>query len=262
LSIGREDVIGHFTARADRYDRSSSWCTDAGLGELVLGLAAPRPTDQVLDVACGTGLVSRLFAGRVRRQVGLDITADMAEQAREVLDELVIAPAEALPFPDDEFDIVVCRQGLQFMTLPDAVDEMVRVVRPGGRVVLVHLCAYGPQDSAEYFEILRLRNPVRRHFFLPGDVGDLLRSAGCADVAVRRYVSVEDVDVWADNGAIDEERREAIRAVYRQASPEFRRLHAVQATSGGFVDHMLFVAAAGRKPAHGTGNSFASERTS
>jgi SAM-dependent methyltransferase len=245
MTISRADVVDHFTARADRYDRSSSWCTDDTLAELIVGLARPRPSDEVLDVACGTGLVSRHFGGRVERVVGLDITNDMAEQAREHVDELVIAPAEAMPFPDASFDVVVSRQGIQFMELPAAVREMARVTRPGGRIVLVNLCAYGPEDSDEYFEILRLRNPVRRHFFLPDELTRLLRDAGCDPVTAERHVSVEDVDVWSDNGAIEEERREAIRRIYRSASPEFQRLHAVRQVDGRFVDHMLFVAAAG-----------------
>ncbi|MFE7318748.1 class I SAM-dependent methyltransferase [Streptomyces sp. NPDC057555] len=245
MTISRDDVIGHFSARADRYDRSSSWCTDDALADLTVELAQPTPQDRVLDVACGTGLVALRFRERAASVVGIDITSDMADQARKHLDDLVIAPAEAMPFPDDSFDIVVSRQGIQFMDLPDAVQEMVRVTRPGGRIVLLNLCAYGPADREEYFEVLRLRNPVRRHFFLPEDVPALLRDAGCDPVTHQRYVSVEDVDVWSDNGAIDEERREAIRGVYRSASPEFSKLHAVQHIDGRFVDHMLFVAVCG-----------------
>lgn len=246
MTVSRDDVVGHFTARAKTYDRSSSWCTDDALGDLVVRLADPRETDHVLDVACGTGLVSRRFMGRAARVVGVDITADMADQARPHLDELVIAPAEALPFEADSFDVAVSRQGIQFMTLPDAVREMVRVTRPGGRIVLVNLCAYGDEDREEYFEILRLRNPVRRQFFLPEDMEKLLVDAGCAPVTVERHVSVEDVDVWSDNGAIEESRREAIREVYRNASPAFRDLHAVQQVDGRFVDQMLFIAVCGR----------------
>ena len=245
MTISRDDVVGHFSARADRYDRSSSWCTDDELAALTVQLAAPEPTDRVLDVACGTGLVSRHFKDRVDHITGMDITTGMADQARKHVDELVIAPAEAMPFPDDSFDIVVSRQGIQFMELPAAVREMARVTRPGGRIVLVHLCAYGTADRDEYFEVLRLRNPVRRHFFLPDDVPALLREVGCEQVTATRYVSVEDVDVWSDNGAIEEDRREAIREVYRTASDDFRRLHAVEQVDGRFVDHMLFVAAAG-----------------
>lgn len=221
---------------------------DEELGRLVLDITRPQGRDRVLDVACGTGLVSRLFGGRVAEVVGVDITPEMAEQAKPHLDRLVITPAERLPFDDDEFDILVCRQGIQFMDLPQAVAEMVRVVRPGGRVVVVNLCAYGADDRDEYFEVLRLRNPVRRHFFLPEDLRTLLHDAGCTEVELRRYVSFEDVDIWSDNGAIEEDRREAIRGVYRNASEEFRSLHAVREENGSFVDQMLFVVAAGRKP--------------
>ncbi|MFF8103964.1 class I SAM-dependent methyltransferase [Streptomyces sp. NPDC016640] len=248
MTISRKDVADHFGLRAPTYDRSSSWCTDTELGELLLELARPGPQDRVLDVACGTGLVSRLFAGRVAELVGVDLTEEMAEQARPHLDRLVVTPAEELPFEDDTFDIVVCRQGIQFMDLPAAVEEMVRVVRPGGRVVVVNLCAYDERDREEYFEILRLRNPVRRHFFLPSGLEDVLVKAGCERTQTRSYVSVEDVDVWSDNGAIEEERREAIREVYRRASPAFRSLHAVREADGRFTDHMLFVLAAGTKP--------------
>ena len=195
MTVSRDDVVGHFTARASRYDRSSAWCTDDALAEMIVRLARPGPGDRVLDVACGTGLVSRAFKGRVGRVVGLDITADMAEQARSHLDELVIAPAEKMPFNSGSFDIVFSRQGVQFMDLPDAIAEMARVTRPGGRIVIVNLCAYGPEDREEYFEILRLRNPVRRHFFLPDDLGRLLTDVGCDPVTEERYVSVEDVDV-------------------------------------------------------------------
>jgi SAM-dependent methyltransferase len=159
----------------------------------------------------------------------------------------VMAAAESLPFPPDSFDLVVSRQGIQFMELPGAVREMARVTRPGGRIVLVNLCAYGPEDRDEYFEILRLRNPARRHFFLDRDLEALLHDAGCEQVRLERYVSTEDVDVWSDNGAIGEERREAIRQVYRRASPAFRSLHAVTDGDGRIVDHMLFAIATGRK---------------
>lgn len=248
MSDDHTDVVAHFTARARGYDRSSSWCTDQELGDLVLELARPTPADRVLDVACGTGLVSRLFTGAVKELVGVDITEDMAEQAKPYLDRLIIAPAENLPLPSDSFDLVVCRQGIQFMTLPDAVAEMIRVLRPGGRIILVNLCAYGEADKAEYFESLRLRNPVRRHFFCPEDPENLLTAAGCVEVDSRRHISIEDVDVWSDNGAIEESRREAIREVYRNASEPFRRLHSVREDDGRFVDHMLFLVATGRKP--------------
>jgi len=128
----------------------------------------------------------------------------------------------------------------------EAVTEMVRVLRPGGRVCLVHLCAYGEADRAEYFEILRLRNEARRNFYVRADLERLLKGAGAVDVKVHDWVSVEDVDVWSNTGAITEVAREGIREVYRNASPAFRELHAVQ-VGDHIVDHMLFGVAVGVK---------------
>lgn len=240
-------VHSHFTARAARYNVSSHWVSDAELGVVTFEALAPQPEHVVLDVACGTGQVAQVFKGRVARVVGADITEAMFAQARPHVDALVVAPGEALPFEDGTFDRVVCRQGIQFMDDAAAVREMVRVLKPGGRVLLIHLCAYGADDRAEYYEILRLRNEARRNFYVREDLSRLLENAGAANVRVDDYVSVEDVDVWSNTGAIEESAREGIRRVYRNASPAFAALHAVQ-VGERIVDHMLFGLASGTKP--------------
>jgi SAM-dependent methyltransferase len=244
---GTEDVNDHFTARAAQYDRSSRWCTDPELMERVVEEASPRAGDLMLDVACGTGLVSEAFRGRVARIVGLDLNEAMMAQASAKVDELVLGSAEQMPFDDDQFDLTICRQGIQFMDAERAAAEMVRVTRPGeGRVVIISLCAYGEQDREEYFEILRLRNPARRNFFVPESLSRLLREAGCQSLRLSSHEIVEDVDLWADNGAIGEENRRRIREVYQQASPEFRRLHGLRMLDDGrILDRMLFVIAVG-----------------
>lgn len=240
------DVVEHFSARARQYDESSHWCTDAEMMERVKELAAPAPVAQMLDVACGTGLVSRAFRDRAERIVGLDLTPAMAEYSTPWLDQLVIGSAEALPFDDGMFDLTISRQGIQFMDAPRAAREMVRVTRPGGRVVLINLCAYNEDDREEYFEILRLRNPARRVFFMPDDLGRLLSDAGCPQVETHYHVSTEDVAVWSENGAITDARCERIRELYHNASPVFKKLHEVEYPDDGrIIDHMLFAIAVG-----------------
>lgn len=242
-----QDVVNHFTARAVRYDRSSRWCTDESLGVLVLDLTRPQTTDHVLDVACGTGLVSRLFKGRTARVVGLDLTPAMVAQAEPYVDEYRLARAEELPFADGTFDIVVSRQGIQFMDDRRAVQEMVRVLRPGGRVCLVQLCAYGAEDKDEFFEILRMRNPARKNFYVPEDIRALLLQGGCREIELNEHFSDELVEVWADNGAIDLELLGAIRHAYEHASPAFHRSHVLRRQNRDFIDRMLFVVALGRR---------------
>ena len=245
-SLDHDDVVNHFTARAGHYDQSSRWCTATDLMSKVIECVEPESNHTMLDVACGTGLVSKAFRDRVGRLVGLDLTPAMAAQAEATLDELIIGRAEELPFEDHTFDRTICRQGIQFMDAPKAVAEMVRVTKPDGKIILIDLAAYGPDDREEYFEVLRLRNPARRNFWERGDLAKLLLEAGCRAAEVVEHVSIEDVDAWSDNHAISEARREGIRNVYRNASEPFRLLHAVATADGNqFHDHMLFTVTVG-----------------
>ena len=113
---------------------------------VLLEYAAPQPGERVLDVACGTGIVTRRVApmvGAAGKVVGLDISPAMLAVARALPAPggATIAWQEGnaltLALPDDAFDLVLCHQGLQFF--PDraaAVQEMRRVLTKGGRVVL------------------------------------------------------------------------------------------------------------------------------
>jgi SAM-dependent methyltransferase len=99
--------------------------------------------ERVLDVACGTGIVGRLAVeqvGGLRAVTGVDINPAMLEVARSASRsngamEWHTGSAEALPFPDREFDVVLCQQGLQFFDdRQKALSEMFRVLKPGGRL--------------------------------------------------------------------------------------------------------------------------------
>jgi ubiquinone/menaquinone biosynthesis C-methylase UbiE len=102
--------------------------------------------EQVIDIACGTGVATRLAAARVGhtgRIVGLDINAAMLAVARSQAGvestsiEWVEADAQAIPLPDMSFDVVLCQHGLQ--QVPDrmaALGEMHRLLVPGGRLAL------------------------------------------------------------------------------------------------------------------------------
>jgi ubiquinone/menaquinone biosynthesis C-methylase UbiE len=108
--------------------------------------AALRPTERVLDVACGTGVVARVAAQRVGRSgqvAALDPNPGMLAVARSLPPVVGAAigwhagSALALPFPDAAFDVVLCQQGLQFFPdRPMALREMRRVLAPDGRLAV------------------------------------------------------------------------------------------------------------------------------
>ena len=105
-----------------------------------------RPRMRLLDIACGTGIVARVAAERLRGSgsiVGIDMNPAMIEVAAHAsmaeghAIEWHVGNAESLPFPNDSFDIVAIQQALQFF--PDqhtALAEIHRVLRPGGTFAL------------------------------------------------------------------------------------------------------------------------------
>lgn len=106
--------------------------------------AALRPGERVLDVACGTGIVTRLASKEIGAEgtvAGLDVSPDMLAVARSTTPsdmsiEWHEASAESMPLPDASFDVVLSQMGLQFM--PDksaALREISRVLSPGGRLI-------------------------------------------------------------------------------------------------------------------------------
>ncbi len=110
-------------------------------------VADVRSGHRVLDVACGTGIVTRFAADRVGatgRVFGLDMNEGMLDTARALDEQGTMVQVEwrhgdvaAMPFHDSGFDVVLCQQGLQFFAdKPAALSEMHRVLAPGGRLAL------------------------------------------------------------------------------------------------------------------------------
>jgi demethylmenaquinone methyltransferase / 2-methoxy-6-polyprenyl-1,4-benzoquinol methylase len=139
-----------FDRVAERYDLMNDLMS-LGLHRLwkafAVSIARPRPGEKILDVASGSGDLARALGRRVGAggQVWLtDINRSMLERGRDrVLDAGLLAPAvqcdaERLPFPSFHFDCVTVGFGLRNMTHKDAaLAEMARVLKPGGRLVVL-----------------------------------------------------------------------------------------------------------------------------
>jgi ubiquinone/menaquinone biosynthesis C-methylase UbiE len=111
----------------------------------LIRLAALRPDERILDVACGTGIVARLATQQVGSNgtvAGLDVNPGMLEVARSITPagmsiEWYESSAEDMPLPDEAFDVVLCQLSLQFMADKlAALREMQRVLVSGGRLIL------------------------------------------------------------------------------------------------------------------------------
>jgi SAM-dependent methyltransferase len=144
----------------------------------LVALVNARPGEFILDVACGTGALTRCAARTIGQQgqvVGLDISPDMLSVARGIpADGSNTATIEwregdvgAIPFAENTFDVVFCAFGLMFF--PDraaALNEMRRVLKPKGRMALA---VWGAMDQCP--GQLAMKTCWERHFGPDGAAG-------------------------------------------------------------------------------------------
>ncbi len=143
----------------------------------------PLHEDMVaLDVACGAGHAGESVAPRVREVVGIDITRALLDLGAQRLADngirnvlLQEGDAEDLPFVNASFDLVFCRGSIHHFANPSrATEEMTRVCRPGGRLVLVDLVPPDPGVRDAFDQVHRLLDPSHVRSYLAEELSDLL----------------------------------------------------------------------------------------
>jgi ubiquinone/menaquinone biosynthesis C-methylase UbiE len=277
----------HVQARSQRRIQRDGWDLAAGDYELLwreqlaaaqarlLEFAALAPRERVLDVACGTGLVTLEAANAVGTRghvLGVDISEQMIIAARVRARQRDLTNvrfermgAEHLDVPNASFDAALCALGLMYAPDPEqAVCEMARSVRPGGRIALAVWGERSRCGWASVFPIVdaELASDVCPLFFALGlqdALADLCRAAGCDIVEHCRmstpllYASADDACAAAFLGGpvahpwsrFDDKRRARVRARYLESIEPWRN-------GNGYMIPGEFVLVAANVPqAHG-----------
>lgn len=191
---------------ADHYD--NGWSRQLTPGQnLMMDLAGINPGDRVIDIACGTGRVSRRAASLVGpggHVTGVDISAEMVALATATSSapnlSFVRMDAEALDMPANASDVSLCAFGLMYVPDPDrALDEMLRVLTPGGRAAVAVWGARTHCGWADIFPIVdrRVRSDVCPLFFRLGTgntLADSMMRAGFQAVVTERMQVMLDYD--------------------------------------------------------------------
>lgn len=151
-------AVEAFKAWAFTYDQTVSKELERYAGithqevlDRLLKLAQPQNGDSVLDVGTGTGWLAIRCASQMEegRIIGVDVTPDMLAQAalnaenvgaKERI-QFALASAMSLPYPNDEFEVVLSSIALHHTTVSHSLDEMVRVLKPGGRIAIADMGA-------------------------------------------------------------------------------------------------------------------------
>lgn len=165
-----------FASAADVYERARPSYPDAAVAWLAdrLGIGPGR---DVLDLAAGTGKLTRLLTPFGARVVAVEPVAEMRAQLALAVPgvEALEGAAEAIPLPDASVDAVICAQAFHWFRHEDALREIHRVLRPGGGLALV----WNTRDGGDPLQarIEEILEPFRRRFvrFADDEWRDTLR---------------------------------------------------------------------------------------
>jgi demethylmenaquinone methyltransferase / 2-methoxy-6-polyprenyl-1,4-benzoquinol methylase len=227
------ELFEELPARYDELGAALSFFQDPRWRRAMVATVAADPEDRVLDIAAGTGLVSRALVERYGcRVVGLDQSAAMLSRARAKLAadpvlaervELIEGEAESLPFADAEFDHLTFTYLLRYVDDPAAtLRELARVVRPGGRIACLEFClpqgiwlwpwclytrvglpALGRLASRQWYEAGRFLGPSIERLYRDHPLARQLRmweEAGIGGVTARRMSLGGGVVIWGTVG--------------------------------------------------------------
>ena len=175
-----ERAQAYFSRNAAEWDELRRLhAADEEVDAAVIRLLGSQPIDSLLDLGTGTGRILELLSGLYRRAIGVDASRDMLSVARANLDKSRITKATVrhadilnLPFEGQDFDLVTIHQVLHFFDQPEiAIAEAARMLRPGGRLVVIDLAPH----TLEY---LRDEHAHVRLGFSHQAMSDWLRKAG------------------------------------------------------------------------------------
>lgn len=211
-----EAIRARFSATAERLGAYGEGRVE-GLRERLARFVEPAGDERVLDAGAGTGPLALALAPLVREVVGLDVVPEMLAEARRHAEgvanvSFVEGDCLALPFEAASFDLTVSSRTVHHLSRPElAIAEMVRVTRPGGRIVVVdQITSVDPLEALAHNRIERLRDPSHVRVLSDADFRTLFE----ANWLVLRRFEVEreerGLDAYLDLAGREGEARQAV----------------------------------------------------
>lgn len=201
-------IRDQFTRQREAYLRMSAMHDEATL-KRTAAMCQVRPSDEVLDVACGPGFLTRAFAPLCRAVTGFDATEPFLQFAAEETAKLgmtniewVHGDAEGMPFEDGRFDLAACRAAFHHMPRPERVlAEMKRITKSGGRIVIIDMIASEDAAKAEYqHRVEQLCDPTHFRALSEREFERLFADAGLALTFKGRGETKYPLRQWIEHG--------------------------------------------------------------
>lgn len=255
-------AIAQFGATAANYVASVSHQSGTDLARMI-ELAAPGPTDRLLDVATGGGNTARAFAPHVGSVLATDLTPAMLAAAEASLRaqgvsnvEFAEADAEDLPYGDGSFAIVTCRIAPHHFPRPDRfVGEAARVLTAGGRFVLVDSTVPDGPIGDFWNRVEKTRDGSHVRSLTVEEWVSLICGAGLEPTAVEAHPKRHIFADWVGRSEVAAPDRQALEAALRGAPAEVKSASKFEFEGGrvvAFTDVKTLFVAVKPRPTAGT----------
>jgi ubiquinone/menaquinone biosynthesis C-methylase UbiE len=204
LSDHQQVIRSEFSRQAETMD-SAIFFTDAGILDRIRKAAALTREQRAIDVACGPGIVAEVLAQDAGEVIACDITPEMLARAAQRFERAgltnarcIPGTAESLPFDDGSFDVVFTRSSIHHFPNPDlALREMVRVMRPSGRVIIQDVTSSEVvEESALHNALERVRDPSHVRMLPESELLAHIRDAGLEVDAITGWTNHHELDEW------------------------------------------------------------------
>jgi ubiquinone/menaquinone biosynthesis C-methylase UbiE len=224
MTEAQDRVRAQYGKVGDAYVRSKGHAGGSDLARM-LALADPQPTDTLLDTATGGGHVARVLGPHAGRVIASDLTPEMLDHAIPYLREQglpdverLVADAQDLPLADASVDVVTCRIAPHHFPDPAAfVAEVARVLRPGGRFLLVDSTVPDGAVGDVFNAYEAVRDPSHVRSLTEAGWIALLEREGFRIEAVEPFRKRHEFEEWTARMQVSPEDRERLQAMMRDA---------------------------------------------
>lgn len=199
--------------------------------DTMVRLADLSGDERVLDLATGAGHTALAFAPHVAHVVVTDLADGMVDKARELFADagrtnatFEVVDVQSLPYDDASFDVVTCRIAPHhFLDIHGATAEVSRVLKPGGRHVVVDsMSPEDPEAAAFLDDAERLRDRTHVRSYSQTEWVEIMERASLTVEAVEFHRKRRGFDFWLDRGGAEGETAERLSKMFRAATPAIR----------------------------------------
>jgi len=238
------NIRNQFSKRAKSFDTAANWMLNDRLinAHLVAAGSKPNGHSRSLDLCCGTGILGKAFLARGWEVNGVDLTKEMADEAGRHF-KTIVSNIEKLPYEDNSFDVAYLRQSYMLVDGPKALNEIKRILRPGGIFVFSQSVAFSDEeDGPQYEKIQTARHINMVKYYKTGDLVSELEVNGFK-VEHKDFLQIpESVDCWLNNAlALSSESKEKIFNLIANAPENYKKIRNVRFENGKLYEDWNWV---------------------